>query len=173
MTGALQVRSADWRDLAAMTGLERRCFPVDAWTEATFWAELARRPDRSYWVATQACGGRQGEPGGDGAPAQEQVVGYAGLSSDGEVADVMTLAVDPAVRGRGCGSRLLDRLHEVARSSGAGSMMLEARADNVPALGLYAAAGYRQVHVRRGYYRSSDGGPAVDALVLRKELTTP
>lgn len=162
MTGGAALRAAGWRDLAAMARLESLCFPTDAWSEATFWAELAGRPTRSYWVvAEHRIGPEQGE----------QVLGYAGMSSDGEVADVMTLAVGPQVRGHGWGARLLERLHAQARESGAGAMMLEVRADNASARHLYAAAGYEQVHVRLGYYRSSDGGPPVDALILRKELS--
>ena len=168
MTGSTTLRAAGWRDLAAMARLERRCFPTDAWSAATFWSELAGRPTRSYWVLTGPVAS------GTGGPAEgEQVLGYAGMSSDGETADVMTLAVGPQVRGRGWGSRLLERLHDHARDSGAGAMMLEVRADNPAARHLYAAAGYEQVNVRRGYYRSSDGGSAVDALVLRKELSLP
>ena len=161
MTAGAALRAAGWRDLAAMARLESRCFPTDAWSEAVFWAELAGRPTRSYWVVEQGAGREQGE----------QVLGYAGMSSDGEVADVMTLAVGPQVRGQGWGTRLLERMHAQARESGAGAMMLEVRADNASARRLYAAAGYEQVHVRRGYYRSSDGGSPVDALILRKELS--
>lgn len=159
------LREAEWRDLAPMARLEARCFPVDAWSETTFWAELAGRPTRSYWVATQACG----EVPEHGA----RVVGYAGLSSGGEIADVMTIAVDPQQRGRRWGARLLGRLHDEARVRGAAAVMLEVRADNAAARRLYTATGYHQVHLRRGYYRSVDGGPAVDALVLRKELSHP
>ncbi|MGC5584254.1 GNAT family N-acetyltransferase [Ornithinimicrobium sp. W1679] len=168
MRDGLHLRPAGWRDLADMAELERRCFPSDAWSESVFWAELAARPTRSYWVV--APGGPA--PGRGSTPADpEPVLGYAGLSSDGEVADVMTLAVDPRLRGLGWGAKLLDRLHQGARERGCRVMMLEVRADHVGARSLYAAAGYHQVHLRRGYYRSDDGGPAVDALVLRKELS--
>ena len=61
-------------------------------------------------------------------------------------------------------------MHDRAGTAGATSVMLEVRADNEPARGLYAAHGYSVVHTRRGYYRSVEGAPAVDALVMRKEL---
>lgn len=157
--GAVGAREATWRDLAAMAALEARCFPVDAWSEGTFWSELAQRPHRSYWVAVGAVDGRG-----------EALAGYAGLSTAGEVAEVMTIAVAPAGRGQGLGGQLLELLHTRAAEAGKASVMLEVRADNVAARGLYAARGYDVVHTRRGYYRSPQGTPAVDALVMRKEL---
>ena len=48
---AAVLRDADWRDIPAMARLERATFPEDAWTEASFWSELAQRPRRAYVVA--------------------------------------------------------------------------------------------------------------------------
>ena len=152
------VRPATWRDLAGMARLEARCFPVDAWSEGTFWSELAQRPRRSYWVA-------RADDSGDGP-----LLGYAGLSTADEVAEVMTVAVAPERRGTGLGARLLDVLHRRAVDAGSSAVMLEVRADNEPARSLYTARGYTVLHTRRGYYRSPQGEPAVDALVMRKEL---
>ena len=57
----------------------------DAWTEQTWWAELAGRPRRAYLVAATAAGRRAS--------------GYAGLDHGGDVADVMTVAVAPRASG--------------------------------------------------------------------------
>jgi [ribosomal protein S18]-alanine N-acetyltransferase len=145
------LEAASWRDIATLARLERELFPQDAWTEATWWAELAQRPRRDYTVARV-----------DGALA-----GYAGLDLGGEVADVMTVAVDPAHRGTGLARELLGLVLRRAGSHGAREVLLEVRADNAPALRLYEGAGFAVVHTRRGYYRP--GG--VDALVMRKEVT--
>ncbi|WP_238695157.1 ribosomal protein S18-alanine N-acetyltransferase [Ornithinimicrobium flavum] len=155
---AVVLRDAHWRDIPAMARLERAAFPEDPWPEATFWAELAQRPRRSYVVAVT-----------DGSEDPDHLLGQAGLDLAGDVADIMTVAVDAAARGRGVGARLLDALHARALASGADSVMLEVRADNGAALGLYRRHGYRPVRTRPGYYRST-GAPPVDALVLRKEL---
>jgi ribosomal-protein-alanine N-acetyltransferase len=152
----MRLRDAGWRDLASMAALEARAFPVDAWSAGTFWAEHAARPRRSYVVAVDDAG---------------EVAGYAGLDLGGEVADVMTIAVDPDRRRTGLGARLLEELHTRAGAAGASAVMLEVRADNGSARRLYATHGYALLRTRRGYYRAADGTSAVDALVLRKELS--
>lgn len=159
---AVQLRDADWRDLTTMATLEQQIFPADAWSQATMWAELACRPRRAYLVA-------EGHPGG-GVDGDGRLLGYAGLDLAGDVADVMTVAVDPRARGRGLGATLLEGLHARARDAGARSVMLEVRADNTSALGLYRTRGYEVVRTRVGYYRDPAGGPAQDALIMRKEL---
>jgi ribosomal-protein-alanine acetyltransferase len=145
-----------------MARLEQQIFPADAWSQATMWAELACRPRRAYLVA-------EGHHGG-GVDGGGRLLGYAGLDLAGDVADVMTVAVDPRARGRGLGATLLDGLHARARDAGARSVMLEVRADNTSALGLYRTRGYEVVRTRVGYYRDPAGGPAQDALIMRKEL---
>jgi ribosomal-protein-alanine N-acetyltransferase len=145
-----------WHDLATVAQLEQRVYPASAWPLATWWAELAHRPRRYYLVLKPLSGAAAGT-----------VVGYAGLSLAGDVADVMTIAVDPAYRGLGEAGRLLRALHDDARRSGAREVILEVRADNTAARALYAAHGYRTVHVRRGYYQPG----AVDALIQRCDLT--
>ncbi|AXH98213.1 ribosomal-protein-alanine N-acetyltransferase [Ornithinimicrobium avium] len=144
-----------------MAELEARCFPHDGWSAQTFWAELAQRPRRSYWVAV------------DGTAGEEELAGYAGLDVAGDLADVMTVAVDPGRRGTGLGARLLETLHARAVDAGAVAVLLEVRADNEPARALYSTRGYRVVRTRRGYYRSAGAASPVDALVMRKELVGP
>ena len=95
------------------------------------------------------------------------MIGYAGLDHGGDVADIMTVAVTPAARGHGLGRRLLDELEARAAARRAASVMLEVRADNAAAIGLYERAGYAVVSTRRRYYQPGD----VDALVMRKNLS--
>nr|WP_179463868.1 ribosomal protein S18-alanine N-acetyltransferase [Janibacter alkaliphilus] len=140
-----------WPDLEQVAALEQELFPQDAWDLASWWHELAGRPRRDYLVLT--------DPDG--------VLGYAGLDHGGEVSDVMTIAVHPRGRGHGLGQRLLDELVARARQAGAQRIMLEVRADNAAARGLYERSGFATVATRRGYYQS------VDALVLAHELTRP
>ena len=147
------LREVTWRDIPRLVELETELFADAAWSAETWWAELAGRPRRSYVVLE----------GGDG------IEGYAGVDLGGDVADVMTLAVVPGWRGRALGDLLVGELVRRAGKSGAGSVMLEVRADNGPARRLYERHGFEEVSVRRRYYRQPDG-PDVDALVMRRRL---
>jgi ribosomal-protein-alanine N-acetyltransferase len=84
-------------------------------------------------------------------------------------AEVLTLAVEPSHRRRGVARALLRAGLTQAAASGAEEVFLEVAADNVAALALYRAEGFREAGHRGGYYRRP-GGAAVDALVLRRTL---
>lgn len=145
-----RLRPMHWRDIPSLVDLESTLFGPDAWSERTWWSELALRPRRAYWVALPA-----GEPG--------PVLGYAGIDRGGDSADVMTIATAPASQGQGVGRILLDRLIADADESGAEALLLEVRADNQRARDLYARNGFEEIHRRRGYYQ---GG--VDAVIMRR-----
>jgi ribosomal-protein-alanine N-acetyltransferase len=150
----LTLRPLRWTDIPRLAQLELDLFGVHAWTAQVWWAELAARPRRDYIVAT---------------PTHDPVdglIGYAGLDLAGDTADVMTVAVAPAYRGRGVGHRLVGWLVERARERGAATLLLEVRADNAAALALYRREGFVELTVRRRYYQPGD----VDALVLRRSL---
>jgi ribosomal-protein-alanine N-acetyltransferase len=144
------LREMTWRDIPVLALLELELFTEDAWSEQTWWAELAGRPRRAYVV---------GEIGGS-------VVGYAGVDRGGEVADVMTIAVASAAQSRGLGAALMDWLIAEARRGGAGHLMLEVRADNDAAQRLYSKAGFVMTTVRRRYYQPAN----VDAQIMRLTL---
>jgi ribosomal-protein-alanine N-acetyltransferase len=144
------LRALRWTDIEELVVLERELFPHDAWSEPTWWSELAGRPRRDYVVDEDA----------------EGIAGYAGLDLGGEVADVMTIAVAPRAQGRGLGRRLLDELVARAEGDGAEFLMLEVRADNTAARALYDHSGFEVLTTRRGYYQPGN----VDAHVMRRRL---
>ena len=84
-------------------------------------------------------------------------------------AEVLTVAVDPAVRRQGVGRLLMTRFLDAARTRKAEVAHLEVAADNLAALGLYHAFGFTQSGRRRGYYHLPDG-TAVDAVTMQRPL---
>jgi ribosomal-protein-alanine N-acetyltransferase len=86
-------------------------------------------------------------------------------------AEVLTLAIEPDLRGQGLGQALLQAAIGVAHAKGAEAMFLEVAADNRPAIALYRRNGFDQVGLRRGYYPNQGGAP-VDALVYRRPLNS-
>jgi ribosomal-protein-alanine N-acetyltransferase len=146
------LRDLEWTDLVHLAGLEQQLFADDAWSEATWWSELAGRPRRDYVVAKTSDG---------------TIAGYAGLDLSGDVADVMTIATSPGHQGRGTGRLLLAELVRRATAHGADAVLLEVRADNAAARRLYDQAGFEVISVRRRYYQPGN----VDALVMRLLVT--
>jgi ribosomal-protein-alanine N-acetyltransferase len=84
-------------------------------------------------------------------------------------AEILSVAVAPARRGRGLARKLLD-LH-LRRLAGLGvtAVFLEVDEDNAPARRLYDRARFRNVGRRPAYYARGDAPPA-NALVLRRDL---
>jgi len=82
-------------------------------------------------------------------------------------AEILSVAVAPAQRGKGLARRLLDLHLRRLAGLGARAVFLEVDEGNVPALKLYRRAGFRQVGRRAGYYQSNQGAAA---LVLRRDL---
>ncbi|HLH87286.1 MAG TPA: GNAT family N-acetyltransferase [Xanthobacteraceae bacterium] len=84
-------------------------------------------------------------------------------------AEILSVAVAPARRGRGLARKLLD-LH-LRRLAGLGvtAVFLEVDEDNAPARRLYDRARFRDVGRRPAYYARDDAAPA-NALVLRRDL---
>jgi ribosomal-protein-alanine N-acetyltransferase len=80
-------------------------------------------------------------------------------------AEILSVAISPAYRGRGYARPLLDTHLRWLAGVGARAVFLEVGETNVPARRLYRRAGFREVGRRQGYYDSG-----VTALVLRRDL---
>lgn len=126
-------------DLDAVVAVEGESF-AEPWSQDLFDGEIAK-DNRSYVVAKDVRG---------------VVCGYGGVMVIGEDAHIVTLAVAPAHRERGLGSRLLMRLIEDASRRGAHHLTLEVRDSNIAAQELYRKFGFRQAGVRKRYYRTED-----------------
>lgn len=84
-------------------------------------------------------------------------------------AEILTIAVTRAARGRGLARDLLQ--HHLGRlaAHGVRELFLEVDEGNAPARALYDRLGFAEVGRRAGYYRKPDGSAAT-ALVLRRPV---
>ncbi|MUL77235.1 ribosomal protein S18-alanine N-acetyltransferase [Mycolicibacterium sp. CBMA 226] len=130
--------------------LEAILFPGDdPWPAVAFIREL--ESDHNHYVAAR-----------DG----KLLVGYAGISRLGRKPpfeyEIHTIGVDPAYQGQGIGRELLEALLGIADG---GTVFLEVRTDNEPAIGLYESTGFVKMGVRKRYYRIS----GADAYTMRRD----
>jgi len=82
----------------------------------------------------------------------------------GDEAEILTLAVAPAARGKGLGRALMVAAANRSQELGAAALFLEVGVANPAALALYAGLGFANVGARKGYYGDQD------AAVLRLPL---
>lgn len=80
--------------------------------------------------------------------------------------EIIDLAVEPALRRRGIGERLLSFLIEETAAGGVATVFLEVRRSNGVAQALYKKLGFSEVGLRPRYYRGGE-----DALLFRCCLT--
>lgn len=95
--------------------------------------------------------------------------GFILIRAVADEAEILTLAVRPSARRQGLGARLVRAAAERAAAAGAVRMFLEVAEDNGPARALYGALGFEPAGRRPRYYSRADG-PAVDALLLVRNL---
>ena len=87
----------------------------------------------------------------------------------GGEAEILSVAVAPARRGRGLARALLNLHMRRLAGLGAQAVFLEVDEGNEPARRLYQRAGFREVGRRQGYYQQGREQAAA-ALVLRRDL---
>ena len=136
---------------AEIADIHARCFD-HPWSAGVF-ADLAVKPHHRLYVL---------EEGG-------QVVSFVLLAVVVGEGEILTLATDPDMQGRGLGRRLLEGVIAELRSEGQEALFLEVAVDNTAALALYKSCGFERAGLRRAYY-SRRIGPPVDGHILRLAL---
>lgn len=96
-------------------------------------------------------------------------IGYGILATGGGEAHLLNLCVHPQHQGQGWGTRLLERMLDLARWHEADSVFLEVRPSNLGAIELYERFGFGVIGVRPDYYRGLNGRE--DAVVMALQLS--
>jgi ribosomal-protein-alanine acetyltransferase len=144
------IRRGTADDIAGVARIERDSFG-DPWSEQSF-RELLGTRAAIFLVATGA--------------DTKMIFGYIVAVVVAGEAEILNLAVAPAVRRQGWGGELLDAGIAAVSAGGAHEVFLEVRESNKSALGLYGSRGFAALARRGKYYRN----PVEDALVLRRAV---
>lgn len=98
-----------------------------------------------------------------------QLLAYCVAQPGFEETHLLNLTVAPACQRQGHGRALLLALADWARARGDHTLWLEVRPSNAAGRALYAATGFAEVGLRRGYYPAA-GSQREDAVVMRLAL---
>jgi ribosomal-protein-alanine N-acetyltransferase len=144
-------REANAFDLSVFVSLDKELFPYSPWSASQYKEEFSS-PTRHFVVAIDET---------------ESIVGYAGVFAPGAVeADILTVGVVPAHRGKGIAKALMALITDWANAQRSTAMMLEVKTDNHEAIGLYESLGYSTLNIRKDYF-----GAGLNAQVMRLELS--
>jgi ribosomal-protein-alanine N-acetyltransferase len=105
----------------------------------------------------------------DRATAGARLVGFVLSRLAADEAEILSIAVAPAYRGRGVARKLLDVHMRRLTGYGVTALYLEVDERNAPARRLYGGFGFSEVGRRQSYY-PHDSREAGSALILRREL---
>ena len=147
------IRNAIDTDLQRLLELESNSFSSD---------RLSRRSFR-HWI--KASHGILLVAEADGTVAG---YGLAQLHKGTRLARLYSLAVDPAVRGKGVGRKIIHQLEERAAARGRLYMRLEVAVGNRQAIELYESMEYRSFGIYPDYYEDHN-----DALRMQKRIRQP
>lgn len=136
-------------DLEAVAALARRADPF-GWTMRNFQDAMAS----GYTMTVLEAEGR--------------IVGYFVVMIVVDEAELLEIAVDSDVQGRGYGKTLLKAAAAAARAQACRCMHLEVRASNARARKMYASAGFCETGLRKNYYPTENGRE--HALLMRLDF---
>ncbi len=130
-------------DLPAILAIERESFP-SPWTDAAYRYELRHKPESRFYVLEPV--GRLGL----------KLLGYTGVRLHPHRAHIITIAVNPLLRGRGLGKFLLLTVLDIAARNNVPQVTLEVRVSNLVAQQLYFEVGFVRTGFQRCYYRDGE-----------------
>ena len=130
----------------AVAQLESQCFSTP-WSHGDLVNEL-ENPWAIWLTATE----------------NDKLAGYLGIQYGPDGADIMSIATEPACRGKGVAKLLLQEMEQRLIALSLQWITLEVRPSNASALALYKSLGFQQVGRRPRYYQK----PTEDALLLTK-----
>ena len=96
-----------------------------------------------------------------------EIIGFAGIKIIINTADIMNIVVKKSWRNQGVGNFLLNNLVSICKDLNLLSLSLEVNEDNYPAIHLYKKFGFKNIGLRKNYYKNNDG------IVMEYSLNVP
>ena len=140
----MEIRKASAKDTTKISELEAEIFS-DPWSERSV-ADTVAHEGAMCYVAVK-----------DG-----EVIAYILGRIIPPEGEIYRIATAPDHRKRGVAYRLLDYAVKCERGHGLEVLFLEVRSQNTPARALYKAYGFREMGIRKKYYKN----PVDDAIVM-------
>lgn len=97
------------------------------------------------------------------AKENDEIVGFAGLSTCLDEATLNNIVVKKSHRNRGIGGELLEALIELCSDLSMRTFTLEVDTENAPAIHLYEKFGFKNLGIRKNYYNNTR-----DAFIMTK-----
>ena len=140
----MEIRRAVAADATKIGAAEEIIFP-DAWSESDISSVICTVGGIAY-VATNG----------------DELLGYIIGRLIPPEGEIYRIAVMPKYRRRGIAYRLLNYAVKTERGHGLECLFLEVRSKNIPARMLYRSYGFKEMGIRRGYYKN----PEDDAIIM-------
>lgn len=143
------VREMMEEDIIQVAALEGEIFS-QPWSEKSF-RDAHSSPDNIYLVDI-----REGK-----------LVGYCGIWTSFDTADLCNMAVAPELRRNGIAGELLQEAVRLAGERQVERILLEVRESNAPARELYSKYGFQKIGNRKAYYSA----PVEDAILMELAMS--
>jgi len=98
----------------------------------------------------------------------ETLIGYAFLMTAYDESHLLNMCIDKPYQGNGLGRKLLKYLENICIYSHSKVFLLEVRESNPIAQKLYQSFGFKQIGIRKNYYKCVKGKE--NAIVMTKQL---
>lgn len=143
----VNVRKMEFRDIKKVVELEEK-YLLESLGEKLLASELSEKNNGvSFYVIEN----------------DDVVIGYIGRYYFFQEAEVLNFVVDESYQRQGYGQKLFDKMVEDMKD--VKKITLEVRASNIKGINFYTKNGFKQVGVRKEYYKNGE-----DALLLLKEF---
>lgn len=143
----VNVRKMEFRDIKKVVELEEK-YLLESLGEKLLASELSEKNNGvSFYIIEN----------------DDVVIGYIGRYYFFQEAEVLNFVVDESYQRQGYGQKLFDKMVEDMKD--VKKITLEVRASNIKGINFYTKNGFKQVGVRKKYYKNGE-----DALLLLKEF---